>query len=409
MVVARPPPDRRASRRACCCGRALAQLRSSSASPSRWPRSPRGLRRPSPPSLALGARSLARPRRDRAAARCGRDARRDDVVCTDKTGTLTENRIRVAALRPAAGVDELRLLEAAVLASTARATDDGQVLGDPDRGRAVLAAMERGLAPGEILGGRAPVYEVPFDSERKLMTVVYDGVDGRIAFSQGRARDGRRRAPSHRSRSCVTLAGAWAAEGFRVLAIASRRSRRRSQLDDSVEAKLELLGPDRPPRPPAADGGGARSARPHEAGIDVRMLTGDHPATARTIGHALGLAEARYLRPRHSRLEARSGRGSPGAGRGCRRHGRRRQRCACAAPCGRRRRDGAVRHGGCARGSRDRAHRRRLRHDRRRNPRRPPDRRQHPQVRRLPALGEPRRGTRLRGCGHRRAGTRRSR
>ena len=81
-------------------------------------------------ALAFGARALA-----------GRGAivRRLDaietlgettVICTDKTGTLTENEIRVAGLRPTAGVDELALLEAGVLASSARHVGD-ELRGDP--------------------------------------------------------------------------------------------------------------------------------------------------------------------------------------------------------------------------------------------------------------------------------------
>ena len=251
---------------------------------------PEGLAATVTASLALGARSLARRgaivRRLDAVETLGEMT----IVCTDKTGTLTENRIRVSDLRPAPGVDELRLLEAAVLASAARATDDGHVHGDPIEAALLLATMERGLTQAEILEGREAVHEVPFDSERKLMTIVYDGVDGRIAFTKGAPEVvvDRSVAPIP---ELVTLAGAWAAEGFRVLAIASRRLDGARELDDSVEAKLELLGLialHDPLRPTAA----ASIREAHEAGIDVRMLTGDHPATARTIGHALGLEEA---------------------------------------------------------------------------------------------------------------------
>ena len=85
-------------------------------------------------------------------------------------------------------------------------------------------------------------------------------------------------------------------------------------------------------------------------------------------------------------------RGAAGGGRGRRGHGRRGQRRSRAAARRRRRRDGPVGNRDGPRGSRHRAHRRRLRHDRGRDPRGPADRRQHPQVRRVPALGEPRRG-----------------
>ena len=80
------------------------------------------------------------------------------VICTDKTGTLTENRIRVAALRPAAGHDERALLEAAVLASSVQEGADGLV-GDPIERALALAALERGLGRDELLRDRRVVHE----------------------------------------------------------------------------------------------------------------------------------------------------------------------------------------------------------------------------------------------------------
>jgi Ca2+-transporting ATPase len=251
---------------------------------------PEGLAATVTASLALGARALA--------AR-GAIVRRLDavetlgemtVVCTDKTGTLTENRIRVSAVRPAQGVDEVQVLEAGVLASAARATGDGRVLGDPVEAALLLAAMERGLSQEELFAGRNVVHEVPFDSERKLMTIVYEVSGSLVAFTKGAPEVvfARAEAPDP---ELVDLAEAWATEGFRVLAAARRSLDSDSELDDSVEAELELLGLialHDPLRPTAA--ASIREAR--QAGIAVRMLTGDHPATARTVGHALGLAES---------------------------------------------------------------------------------------------------------------------
>ncbi len=247
---------------------------------------PEGLAATVTAALALGGRAMARRgaivRRLEAIETLGETT----VICCDKTGTLTRNEIRVAALHPAAGRDEHELLAAAVLASSARESDHG-FSGDPIEVALLVEAATRGLTQDELLAGRTLVRELPFDSDRKRMTVVYAEGGGLWAYSKGAPE---RMTLAAQDDGATRAAAAWAADGLRVLAVAAGEVQGASQADDALEGSLEPVGIvalHDPLRPTAF----ASVREAAEAGIAIRMLTGDHPATARTIGRQLGLEE----------------------------------------------------------------------------------------------------------------------
>jgi Ca2+-transporting ATPase len=244
-------------------------------------------------ALALGAREMAGRgaivRRLTAVETLGSAT----VIASDKTGTLTENRLRVAAVLPATGRDERGLLAAAVRASTARLIheeDRVRPVGDPVDAAIALAAHERGLTEVELLEGERPVSELPFDPVRKRMTLLYDEGGRRHLYVKGAPEVVLERstmAPDEAA-SIEAAAEAWASRGLKVLAVAERELPHTSLGEDALEDDLRVVGLVALEDPLRETARGA-VAQARSAGLRVEMITGDHPLTAEAIGNALGL------------------------------------------------------------------------------------------------------------------------
>ncbi len=213
-------------------------------------------------ALALGARAMAERgaivRRLVAVEALGSAT----VVASDKTGTLTENRLRLAGLAPTPGNDEVQLISAAALASSARVIEDEgstRVAGDPVDAALVLAAHERGLSTSTLFRDRRLVREVPFDPTRKLMTLLFEEADGMRAYVKGAPEVvlARSTATEEEAGAIEEQAHAWAREGLRVLAVASAIGHRSSWTERTSSAtswsrvswhSTTRCGP-RPPQP----------------------------------------------------------------------------------------------------------------------------------------------------------------
>ncbi len=248
-------------------------------------------------ALALGARRMAARgaivRRLPAVETLGSAT----VVASDKTGTLTENDLRLKEVAPIGSHTEAEVLEAAVLASTAELLggEEGEprVAGDAVEAALILGAAERGVSAVRLRGAGPPLAELPFDPERRLMTVAYER-DGSVrAYTKGapevvlaRVAAGAAAEPSRRA---AAQAEEWAARGLRVLAVASR------QADGGAFEDLEALQSELDPvglvalEDPLRESAPAAVGAARDAGLRVRIVTGDHPATATAIATELGL------------------------------------------------------------------------------------------------------------------------
>jgi Ca2+-transporting ATPase len=261
-------------------------------------------------ALALGARAMVRHnalvRRLPAVETLGSVT----YICTDKTGTLTMNRMRVEAFycdgaiepHPARDRPWDELLRAMALCSDAHPDDTSTLVGDPTEVALTLAASQAGFDKSILESQYPRVAEIPFDSDRKCMTTMHRKPDGGfLAVTKGAVEVILARAMQVAASSGTTDVDAdhltsvndrMAADGLRVLAIAVRHW---SALPDeitseAVERDLVLLGFVGLMDPPREE---ARQAveQCKTAGIVPVMITGDHPLTAQAIAQRLGIQE----------------------------------------------------------------------------------------------------------------------
>ncbi len=263
-----------------------------------------------------------------------------NVILTDKTGTLTENRMTVTRLalpgeeirvtgrgleragefkrgdRTLSPEEDDRLrraLEVGMLCNNAslpsEQVEEGDAIGDPLEVALLVAGVKAALTRDALLERWPEAREVAFDAEKKMMATYHELEDGRyrvavkgaleavidasdVLFAEGGGEepldDERREAWQERNHSL-------AAQGLRIIALAEKTV-------DSVEVEpyeqLTFLGLAALLDPPREEVRASIEAC-QNAGIDVVMVTGDQPATARNVAHAVGLvhdedAEAIY-------------------------------------------------------------------------------------------------------------------
>jgi sarco/endoplasmic reticulum calcium-translocating P-type ATPase/golgi membrane calcium-translocating P-type ATPase len=262
------------------------------------------------------------------------------VICSDKTGTLTQNEMTVRQIYsdgrrvtvsgqgydpkgefkgadPEKERDPLNAaLKIAALCNNSTLTKKGVqvaglfrskgndapwgIEGDPTEGAILVAAAKAGIWREVLEKKQERIGELPFDSDRKRMSVVYQTKQGRRAYVKGApdkvlqlcqhelTANGVVQLSNSRKQSIMRANDEMARHALRVLAVAEKPMSNEEPLDEYVEQDLTfvgLLGMIDPPRPSATKA--IKVCR--QAGIKPVMITGDHRLTAEAVAHELGI------------------------------------------------------------------------------------------------------------------------
>ena len=251
-----------------------------------------------------------------------------DVILTDKTGTITENRMTVRRLavpekpvevtgtgyetagefRVADTKTDLESLEPLLRcgvvcnnAERAPETADSEYFGDPTEVALLVAAAKGGIDPSE-----ERIRELPFSADRKRMTVIASEGDGYTAYTKGAPEavldrcdrvlegDAVRQLTAEKREAILDRSRAFAGDALRVLGFARRAIDDPNADEDEIESGLVFLGLQGMLDPPR-QGVDKAIDRCRSAGVRTVMATGDDPATAEAVGEMVGIGTGEVL------------------------------------------------------------------------------------------------------------------
>lgn len=247
------------------------------------------------------------------------------VICSDKTGTLTQNQMtvvnvvaehRVLAVSGTGYLPEGRVVDAdggvieshgalhalvrsAILCNTSDVREEHgewMAIGDPTEAALIVLGMKCSMTREQELLHRPHVDAIPFSSEQQFMATLHDENGGSYIAMKGSVEAILARCTAHAEASSILeTTMALSSGGLRVLAFAEKHLSHRAQTLHAtmVEGGMEFLGLVAMVDPPREEATAA-IAECMQAGIDVKMITGDHAATAATIARQLGLRGRRH-------------------------------------------------------------------------------------------------------------------
>ena len=224
------------------------------------------------------------------------------IICSDKTGTLTQNKMTVVEHYSA---DEKLLARAMALCTDAEVQHDGSVTGEPTEAALVAYGLSLGLNKNEMKESSPRIGEAPFDSMRKMMSTVHSSGEGFVQYTKGApdvvlsrctkflSENGAVIDMTDEIRAKISAQNkAMADKALRVLAAAYREytSKPSDFAPEALESDLifiGLTGMIDPVRPEVV----ASIKECKEAGIRPIMITGDHKDTAVAIAMELGIID----------------------------------------------------------------------------------------------------------------------
>ena len=235
-----------------------------------------------------------------------------NVICTDKTGTLTQNKIEVNLIVTPSGkydvsnskkadTNELsfqQIVWASVLCNTASLGNDGKETGDPLEVGLLKFVQQQGSNIESLRKDNPLVKEEPFTSDTKIMATMHRTKDGQQVYVKGASeelinrcnriadKNGEHEFNAELKATWLSESERLAASGLRVIAAGNKISSDENNLSTDL-VFLGLMGMMDPPREEVF----AAVQECKSAGIKVIMITGDHPSTAQNIARKLGIIE----------------------------------------------------------------------------------------------------------------------
>lgn len=235
------------------------------------------------------------------------------VICSDKTGTLTQNKMTVKAvfydknLVTVANDNDFvkrhfkQIIKTSILCNNCEWNGE-KAIGEPTETALLNYAIKNGFDVKRLREENKRIYEIPFDSKRKLMTTVNKTNEGLIVYTKGALDFLIKKCDKYLSNGCISnltqesikqieSANTQMAEkSLRVIALAYKPTNliEKDNLENNL-IFLGLVGMIDPPRPETADA----IKKCHKAGLKAVMITGDHAETAFAIAKEIGIAKSK--------------------------------------------------------------------------------------------------------------------